>query len=137
MCSRKYRERWERGRRRGERKRGRERGRKEGGKENAMTQKQIQALFDLMQQNCAVFTRPTLSCHSRILARLDPLKNLCMSNPEGPLEKVAIWKKKRKKERESGNLRTNPGLCIAGWGWVLVSGIFLLLHPISSLNPSP
>ena len=68
-----------------------------------------------MQQNCAIFTRPTLSCYNRILARLDPLKNLCTTNPEGPLE--------------SGNLRANPGLCIAGSGWVLVSGIFLLFHP--------
>ena len=69
--------------------------------------------------------RPTLSCHSRILARLDPLKNLCTSNPEGPLESGNL----KKKKKESGNLRANPGLCIAGWGWVLVSGIFLLLHP--------
>ena len=68
-----------------------------------------------MQQNCAVFTRPTLSCYNRILARLDPLKDLCTTNPEVPLE--------------SGDLRANPGLCIAGWGWGLVSGIFLLFHP--------
>lgn len=38
---RKYRERWEGGRRRGNRKRGREKGRREGGRENAMTPKQL------------------------------------------------------------------------------------------------